>query len=222
MAGVGGQAPGILQELVKEWKDGTGKAHPGIYDENNEFSRRWAESYPTAVKECLKVIEPRKFRNALFESAKMLVPQGYVKFAPPCPKYDTLVLEDGTERKLGKSEQNALLQMELMKDEIASMVRIKTPTTGNITYQLPPDKRNKMHDDRAYAFVLACWELRNLREQETFGDGTVIDFSGMFVNHQGSEEMRPMRDAWLVSSLGTHTGNSHKSRSPFTGKSPFV
>lgn len=153
--GVGGQASSICQELCKDWTDSKGKVHPGIYDEENEFSRLWAEKFPHAVPGCLKMVEPRKFRNDLFTSAKTLVPMGAIKFSPKCPKYDILVLDDGTERKLGKSELNSLIQMDLMKEEIASIVRIKNPT-GNITFQLPPEKRGKMHDDRCYVFVLAC------------------------------------------------------------------
>ena len=35
---------------------------------------------------------------------------GAIKFAPACPKYDILVLDDGTERKLSKAEQASLIQ----------------------------------------------------------------------------------------------------------------
>ena len=108
-AGSGGQASAIAQELCKDWKDSQGQTHPGIYDEDHDFSRRWAENYPHAVSGCLKFIEPRKFRNSLFEAAKVLVPLGAIKFSPPCPKHDILVFDDGTERKLSKAEMASLI-----------------------------------------------------------------------------------------------------------------
>lgn len=215
--GAGGQASAITQELAKDWYDQSGKLHPGIYDEENEFCVRWAEPYPRCVKGCLKVVEPRKYRNALFEAAKVLVPQGAIKFPPVCPKYNTLVLEDGTEKKLSKAEMSSLIQMDLMKEEIVAMVRTKTVAGGNITYQLPPEKRGKMHDDRNYVFVLTCWEIRNLREEDDYGDGVGLDYSNMF---QKTSTVKSEDNIWL-SGLNKAGRNGKRSISPFTGQSPF-
>lgn len=219
MGGSGGQASAIAQELAKDWTDKQGKIHPGIYDENNDYSTRWAEPYQRCVAGTLIIVEPRKYRNALFEAAKLLTPQGGIKFAPPCPRHDILVLEDGTERKLSKAEQASLIQMDLMREEITAIIRMKSPTSGNITYQLPPEKRNIMHDDRAYVFVLACWQIRNLRDQDEFGDGVELNygdfFSGSKDTHNGAN------NAWLESMpLGVRGTN--RQVSPFTGSSPFV
>jgi hypothetical protein len=95
------------------------------------------------------------------------------------------VLDDGYERKLSKVEQASLIQMDLMREEITAMVRVKTPT-GGVTYQLPPEKRNTMHDDRAYVFVLACWWISQLREQDEFGDGVEIDYTSFFSRGEGT------------------------------------
>lgn len=218
-SGSGGQASAILQALAKDWEDSNGKKHPGVYDEDYPFCVRWAEPYKNCVSGCLKAVEPRKFRNELFEAAKVIVPQGGIKFSPTCPKYDVLVLDDGSERKLAKSELSALIQLDLMKEEILSMVRIKSAGTGNITYQLPPEKRNKMHDDRAYVFVLCCWWIRHMREDEEYGDGVTLDYSHIFDNkipRQNNSADTPWL-TWLSSS----SGKKQKSRSPFQGDSPF-
>lgn len=90
----------------------------------------------------------------MFESGKALVPMGAVKFSQECPKNDTLVFDDGTVRKLGKAEVASLVQMDLMKEEIVAMVRTRT-INGNVTFQLPVEKRSKMHDDRAYVFFMS-------------------------------------------------------------------
>ena len=220
--GVGGQSSAIAQRLCQDWTDSYGKIHPGIYDENNTDSVRWSESYPHAVKGCLKIVEPRKYRNALFEAAKLLVPQGAIKFPPNCPKHDILVLDDGKEykeRKLSKAEQASLIQMDLMKEEVVSMVRIKSPGSSNITYQLPPEKRNKMHDDRNYCFVLCCWEIRNLREEDEFGDGVELNYD-VFFGGTGDTN-NSANDPW-AKFLRHGSFNKHTNGSPFQGRSPFV
>ena len=215
--GIGGQSSAIAQNLAKPWVDDNGKTHPGIYDENNEYSILWMEPYrKNCVAGCLKIVEPSKYRNAMFEAAKLLVPQGAIKFSPKCPKFDILVLDDGTEKKLTKPELTALIQMDLMKEEIISMVRIKNPTTGRITYQLPPEKRNKMHDDRNYCFVLCCWEIKNIRDNEEYGDGVALDYGIMF---DQSKQKERSEDKWLQGFGQSNVGN--KIRSPFRGKNPF-
>lgn len=117
----------------------------------------------------------------MFESGKALVPMGCIKFSPECPKNDILVLDDGTNRKLAKAEIASLVQMDLMKEEVVAMVRTKT-NNGNITFQLPVEKRNKMHDDRAYAFFMAAWWLYQIRTDETLGESVSIDYSIFFGN----------------------------------------
>jgi len=214
--GIGGQSSSIAQALAKPWTDTNGKMHPGVYDENDEYSVLWAEPYRKhCVSGCLKLVEPSKFRNAMFEAAKLLVPQGGIKFPPRCPKYDILVLDDGSEKRLNKFELNALIQMDLMKEEAISMVRIKNPQSGRITYQLPPEKRSKMHDDRNYVFVMCCWEIKNIRDNEEYGDGVGLDYSVMF----NKESEKKTQDPWLKTVTSVKTKNRPKS--PFSGKSPF-
>lgn len=220
-AGVGGQSSAIAQELAKDWTDSSGHMHPGIYDENNEYSVRWAEPYRKCIRGSLKIVEPRKYRNLMFEAAKVLVPQGAIKFPPPCPKYDTLVFDDGTERKLSKAEQASLIQMDLMKEEIVAIVRTKTTAGANVTYQLPPEKRNKMHDDRNYCFVLCCWEIKNRREEDEFGDGTELNYDVFFKSESSDGATGGGADPWLNTMRGASRGCGIN-RSPFSGTSPFT
>ncbi len=217
--GSGGQASSIAQGLAKDWVDDQGISRPGIYDENNEYSVRWAEPYKKAIKGCLKIVEPRKYRNALFEAAKVLVPQGAIKFPPECPKYDVLTFDDGTERKLSKAERASLVQMDLMKEEICAMVKVRTPGSSNITYKLPPEKASKMHDDRNYCFVLCCWEVLNRRNEDEFGDGVELDFSNFFNESPSKTDYSPLSDSW--SEMFSGVGKRHNNGSPFQGNSPF-
>lgn len=217
--GIGGQSSSIAQYLCKPWVDEYGKEHPGIYDENDEYSVLWAEPYTQKKKciaGCLKLVEPSKYRNDMFEAAHLLVPQGSIKFPPKCPKYDTLVLDDGTEKKLTSQEMNALIQMDLMKEEAISMIRTKTPT-GKVTYQLPADKRSKMHDDRNYVCVMACWEIKNIRDNDEYGDGVGLDYSSIF-NPEKKKQIA-INDGWLGGFKNLRTSN--RRQSPFRGKNPF-
>ena len=221
MGGSGGQAPGIVQELAKDWTDEQGHTHHGIYDEENEHSVRWAEPFPSCISGCLKIVEPKKYRNLMFESTKLLVPMGAIKFPPPCPKYDVLVLDDGTERKLSKAEQASLVQMDRMKEEMISMVRIKT-SAGNITYQLPPEKRGRMPDDRNYVAVMACWWIRKLREDDDMGeDNKMNNDRWLGFNNNNTNSSKGPEDVWM-NSIKNHKSVSHQNRSPFQGTSPFV
>ena len=217
--GSGGQASAICQLLAQDWTDAAGRTHPGVFDENNEYSVRWAEPYKNSIRGTLKLVEPRKYRNALFEAAKLLVPQGGIKFPPPCPKHEFIVFDDGTERKLSKAERASLIQMDLMKEEIVAMTRVKTPTTGNITYQLPPEKRNKMHDDRNYCFVLCCWEIRNLREADEYGDGIELDY-GVFFG--ATPDTHNSANAPWQGMMGGYRHPGNVRVSPFQGLSPFA
>lgn len=219
LGGSGGQAPAIVQSLAKDWTDAQGHVHHGIYDEENEFSVRWAEPFPACVAGCLKVVEPKKYRNSMFESAKLLVPMGGVKFPPACPKYDTLVLDDGTERKLSKAEIASLIQMDRMKEEMVSMVRIKT-TAGNITYQLPPEKRGRMPDDRNYVAVMACWYIRTLREEQDLGDDDKMG-NGRWFGESTPANNPVVNDKWDTIIKNRKPIGSRRSKSPFQGVSPF-
>ena len=219
--GVGGQAPAIVQELAKDWYDAQGTLHHGIYDENNEFSTSWAEPYPACVSGCLKVVEPKKYRNIMFESTKMLVPMGLIKFPPPCPKYGVLVLDDGTERKLCKAEEASLIQMDRMKEEMVSMVRIKT-AAGNITYQLPPEKRNRMPDDRNYVAIMACWYIRTLREKADEAEDNKFNADRWLTEPEEAKwAHNPFHENKWETLVNDRTTGRRSNNSPFKGKSPF-
>ena len=73
-----------------------------------------------------------------------------------------------------------------------------------------------MHDDRNYVFVLACWQIRNLREDETFGDGVQLDYNCFFNKNTKTDA----NDPWTKAVRGIKTSTNKKS-SPFQGRSPF-
>ena len=188
-AGSGGQAPSIVQELVKDWTDELGAIHPGIIDENSPDMVRWGETFPHAVKEHMRLLEPRAYRNGFFEAMKEEIPAGHIRMTCETPRFDILVMNEEDEKgnlvrreqKLGRHELDAMIQIDLMKEEAVSIVRSKTPS-GNVTYGLPPEKKNKMHDDRVYVLAMFCWWVKQLQIDEALGDSPAIDYQKSYLD----------------------------------------
>lgn len=218
-AGNGGQAPALAQELVKPWTDKAGKTHPGLYDENSEDMARWAEKFPTAVSGSMKLMEPTKYRNKFFEAARIMTSSGYMKFPPACPKTNILVDDEGEERKLSKAEMNALIQLDLMKEEAVSMVRSRTKS-GNVTYGLTPERKSKMNDDRNYCFIMSCWYIQQLNIDDTLGEEKELDYKNNYFGSAANRQTKaPESSGW--SGMFKSRSKNKKGVSPFGGKNPF-
>lgn len=57
--------------------------------------------------------------------------------------------------KLNWQEQIALASIDALKEELVNMIRIKRES-GKDSFEICPEKRNKLHDDRAYVMCMAC------------------------------------------------------------------
>ena len=66
---------------------------------------------------------------------------------------------------LTDEEKMSLLQIELMKKEVSYMCRYDTPN-GGVQYELAKDKKNTMHDDKAYTLALGAYALALLRRTD--------------------------------------------------------
>lgn len=235
-AGTGGQAPSLVQELAKDWSDDFGVMHPGLIDENSSDMVRWGEAFPHAVKEHMRLLEPRMYRNSFFEAMKEEIPAGHIRMTCETPRFDILVMteedEKGNlvrkERKLSKKDLDAMIQIDLMKEEAVAVVRSKTPA-GNITYGLPPEKKNKMHDDRVYVLAMFCWWVKQLQIDETLGDTPMIDYQRAYLdqmaklsqNKKDRENPCAVESAWGQYLTGGRP-QSRGSANPFAmAKRPF-
>ena len=65
---------------------------------------------------------------------------------------------------LSRDEEIALKQIDAMKTELVNIYRFKQ-SSGNDRFDLAPSVSNKLHDDRAYVFVMACHFLQQLRRE---------------------------------------------------------
>ena len=79
------------------------------------------------------------------ECAEMII-NDYLIFPMPVPKQGVWE-KDGEKYELSKEELRALLEIDLMKEELVAIVKTKTPS-GDVKYGLPPDKSRKMHKQR--------------------------------------------------------------------------
>lgn len=167
-SGAGGQmVGGIADYLLQDWQDAKGRTHHGIIDSVHKANETAVLEFPDAV-DIMRLVDPRPHRNEIFDAAEKMVKLGVVHFPAEYEGKDffTVIGDDGEENtiQLSFEEQAAMAQISRMKDELVLMC--KYANNGNITYNYPPDKRNKEHDDRCFTFALLCWYLSKLRRNE--------------------------------------------------------
>ena len=64
--------------------------------------------------------------------------------------------------KLDQFQEIALANIDAMKEEMVNMVR-KKRESGKDSFELTPEKANKLHDDRSYCMALCAWYLSEKR-----------------------------------------------------------
>ena len=67
--------------------------------------------------------------------------------------------------KLDWRDEIALTNIDALKEELVNMVR-KKRDSGKDSFELTPEKANKMHDDRAYTCALLGWALMQERRND--------------------------------------------------------
>lgn len=165
-AGAGGHGRAIADILMLPWKDQNGKSHIGIWDSKDEteaYRNMHNDKYPEAD-DCLDLVEPRKCRTQLFTDLGAMMSEDLIDLTEDLPNNGEWDI-DGVTKTLTGEELRALLEIDLMKQEIMTMQKIKT-AAGNVTFQLPPAKAKTMHDDRAYCAALLAGYLADLRRAE--------------------------------------------------------
>lgn len=164
-AGAAGQIiGGVTDYLLDNWVDKHGNKHYGLIDRAHKTSETARGKFPDAI-DIVRLVEPRAHRNEIFESLGRMIKQGLVHFPADSSEKDYIefVNDKGEEEKiqLTYDEQMAMNQIDLMKTEAVTMCKY---THGEVTnYDFPPEKRNKMHDDRAFVLGLLCFAFGKIR-----------------------------------------------------------
>lgn len=163
----GGGLSGVADALLADWKDSYGKKHRGVIDPIHKQYESSRKKYKNAVP-IVHLIEPNQYKRIIYDAFEKMSKVDLISF----PEYDGrefLLLQDGDkepyEYRLSKEEVLSLKQCSLAKKELLYMCRNET-SNGNITYELARDKRNTMHDDRAYVCALAAYALATKRRTQ--------------------------------------------------------
>lgn len=152
--------------LIQEWKDEFGIWHHGIYDDNDETSKLESVKFPKAIPGVLSLPSAVKYKNEMFSALSEMAQEDLIIW-PKSLSTNGKIEIDGAWVSLTTEEQRALLEIDLLKEEIWMMRKTKTEA-GNVRYALQVDKQRTAHDDRAYTLSMAAWYLAKLRRAETF------------------------------------------------------
>ena len=156
-SGRGGRA--LSEHLWSDFEDKRGNVWPGFIDLTDDECAAQQDKYPKA-KDVVRLIEPRKLRQKMFEAASEMVKEGYITFPMEMPRTSVIMLDE-KETTVGEDDFKSFLEFDLLKEEMKAFIKEQTQA-GNVNYKLPTDKSRKMHDDRCYAFVMAAYFISEL------------------------------------------------------------
>lgn len=164
----GGGMSAFADNLLADWEDEKGVTHKGLIDLTHEEYKSDGNRYPNAVDK-LRLISPKKYKTQMVGELKELLELDLIKFTKEYNDRGSVnLVEDGDkernikEHHLTIEEIIALTNIDLMKEETVAIHRFKS-SNGNITYELPKDKENKIGDDRFYTLLLLAHFLYELR-----------------------------------------------------------
>ena len=176
-AGTGGGASQVLTYLFDDFYElhhdnDKEYHHKGMIDKTYDFCQPYIKRYPDNV-DIIRMIEPTKYKVQMYTELIELIEQDLVTFTADYDYHGiltTLTEENGEEKeeiyKLTYDEEQALKQIDAMKEEITHIYRYKS-SNGNIRYDLAPGFENLIGDDRSYTLSLLCHCLAMMRQEES-------------------------------------------------------
>ena len=168
--GSGGQANAIVDLLMEDWVDENGEIHYGLVDLDHETNGMIHN--PNAVTDKLHVVDPNKYKSEMFDAMIDLIKSDKMEFTAEYENRGYLMMfkEERGESKsikydLTNDEQSALANIDLMKDELVNMVRIKR-NNGRDGFEIADEKRKAYpHDDHAYTAAMLGYGLKCQRDK---------------------------------------------------------
>jgi hypothetical protein len=172
-AGSGGGATQILDFLFNDYyldgHDNDSKYfHRGMIDKEYPYSEPYIKRYPDAI-DCITMVEPSKFKVQIYTELIEMIEQDLISFPAEYDYHGYLNLlseKDGevveNTYRLSLDEEQALKQIDAMKDEVTHMYKYKS-SNGNIRYDLAPGFEKLIGDDRSYVLALLAHGLYSLR-----------------------------------------------------------
>ena len=193
-AGSGGAGVQTSDFLWEDWQDGDGNMHRGLLDKEYspeairlypnaitdkliliQPSKYKVEMYRAAIEMIsLNLVEwPAEYDNrgylTLTYELNTKTGKKTIRDRDPSEKEYKELEKQGIEivrekYDLSRDEEIALKQIDAMKTELVNIYRFKQ-ASGNDRFDLAPSVSNKLNDDRAYVFVMACHFLQQLRRE---------------------------------------------------------
>lgn len=165
----GGGISAWADNLLEDWEDKSGRKHKGLIDTDHNEYEDVKSRYPNAVDK-LKLITPQRYKNALFTALREMMSLDLISFTESYDGKGEMIFTEtkGKEAKttaqaLSDDEILSLVNIDLAKEELVSIYEYKSGT--NVRYDLAPDKKNRMNDDRAYTIAMLAWYLQELRRE---------------------------------------------------------
>jgi hypothetical protein len=177
----GGGVTAWADPMLDEWFDSNNDKHKGFIDlEHHEYCD-CGKKYPNNSTK-LKLITPQKYKKELFDALVEMLELDLITFTEEYTMKGYLVFNKDIEKdiddeidknkkiiereqfvyKLSFEEELALKNIDLAKEEIVHIHKFVT-ANENYSYDLSPDKKFKMNDDRAYTMAMLAWWLKKLR-----------------------------------------------------------
>ena len=162
----GGGISAVADQLMEDWVDDLGNKRRGIIDPNHKQYETARKTYKNAVP-IVELIDPKSHKHLIYDALGKMTKANLMNFT----EYDNknvITLENDDCKlisyELTPEEKLALVENNLLKNEISYMCRYETGTT--VRFELSKDKQNKMHDDRAYTAAMAAYALSQMRRKD--------------------------------------------------------
>jgi hypothetical protein len=180
-AGAGGGGHIIADYFMEDWKDNKGIIHKGLIDKIECID--YISKFPNAVNK-LKLMNPKKYKVEMYDALVEMLGLDLISFTDEYDMKGFLNIFENSEleyedeknnkkkeaqltpkmHKLSFDEELALKNIDLSKEELVNIFRYDSKSGGR-QYDLSPDKKSKMHDDRAYCLAMLAWYLQQKRRE---------------------------------------------------------
>ncbi len=163
----GGGISAVADQLMKGWTDKNGIKHRGIIDPEHKQYETARKKYTNAMP-IVHLIDPQGYKKVIYDALQKMANLNLIKFTDYDNK-DHIMLDkkngEFEKYELSFDEKLALTNINLLKMETSYMCRYDTPN-GGVQYELAKDKKNTMHDDRAYTLAMGAYALAKLRRED--------------------------------------------------------
>lgn len=163
----GGGISAVADQLMEGWTDKNGIKHRGIIDPKHKQYETARKTYTNAMP-IVHLIDPQGYKKVIYDALQKMVNLNLIKFTDYDNK-DHIMLDkkngEFEKYELSFDEKLALTNINLLKVETSYMCRYDTPN-GGVQYELAKDKKNTMHDDKAYTLAMGAYALAKLRRED--------------------------------------------------------